>query len=483
MVPPAKFSGLSEHERRYCITRKELLGVVFGLKKYRQHLLGRQIVVRTDHAALTHLMRMAEPIGQQGRWLDLLGEFHLTIQHRPGRVHGNSDALSRCPCVRGGNPDCKQCSWPQRAEVVEVSNCRSMEVDPSAPSGDDDGVRSVPKLNSIEVTSASETSPVCTAPLPGLESQIGGVTSSSESSPVCMVASVSNPSSGGVMSSSESSPVESQPTQSVGKARDLDPEPQLSGIGSQQLADREADSTQRSVSAGMVDSQQSSSAGVARAFLMMPNLQLLSSQWSDGNSRQSASERQGLQPCLLQSVRPSASSDARLSGTAGSTELLQSASDGTQSSTPSDKPDGRRTGSGLRQNSHGDVGTPHAGPSPGGRVGVSIKAVSTEVDLEVIRKAQSEDASTSVVLGYLKAGAPREEIDVRHYQEEARQLFNQWESLVVRDEVLYRRFHHVDGSTNFLQVVLPNSNLSINLVIMLCNEKCTRSHFSLRSHL
>jgi len=91
--------ALSEAEKRYCITRKELLGVVFGLKKFRQHLLGRPMVVRTDHAALTHLLRTKEPIGQQGRWLDLLGEFQLTIQHRPGRVHSNSDALSRRPCL------------------------------------------------------------------------------------------------------------------------------------------------------------------------------------------------------------------------------------------------------------------------------------------------------------------------------------------------------------------------------------------------
>ena len=39
--------SLSGPERRYCITRKEMLAVVFGLKKYRQHLLGRTILIRT----------------------------------------------------------------------------------------------------------------------------------------------------------------------------------------------------------------------------------------------------------------------------------------------------------------------------------------------------------------------------------------------------------------------------------------------------
>jgi len=90
--------ALSEAEQRFCITRQELLVVVYGLKKYRQQLLRRSVIVRTDHAALTYFMGTPEPIGQQGRWLDLLSEYDITIQHRPGRVHGNSDALSRRPC-------------------------------------------------------------------------------------------------------------------------------------------------------------------------------------------------------------------------------------------------------------------------------------------------------------------------------------------------------------------------------------------------
>jgi len=101
--------ALTNAERRYCITRKELLGVVYGLKKYRQHLLGRQIVVRTDHAALTFLKNTPEPIGQQGCWLDLMAEYIIEIQHRPGRVHSNSDALSRRLCERNGCKECQQC--------------------------------------------------------------------------------------------------------------------------------------------------------------------------------------------------------------------------------------------------------------------------------------------------------------------------------------------------------------------------------------
>ena len=81
--------------KKYCITRKELTAIIFGLKQYRQYLLGRQYIVRSDHAALTYLRSAKELIGQQARWLDFIEEFNFTLQHRAGTLHSNADALSR----------------------------------------------------------------------------------------------------------------------------------------------------------------------------------------------------------------------------------------------------------------------------------------------------------------------------------------------------------------------------------------------------
>jgi len=58
--------------------------------------------VRTDHAALQWLRKTPEPIGQQSRWLEVLEEFHFTVEHRPGKSHANADALSRHPCRQFG---------------------------------------------------------------------------------------------------------------------------------------------------------------------------------------------------------------------------------------------------------------------------------------------------------------------------------------------------------------------------------------------
>jgi len=96
-------------KKRYCITRKELAAMVFGLKPYRQYLLGIKCVIRTDHAALFYLMAVKDLIGQQARWADLRSEFDFTIQHRAGVSCTNADALSRTiPCELNG-VDCRQC--------------------------------------------------------------------------------------------------------------------------------------------------------------------------------------------------------------------------------------------------------------------------------------------------------------------------------------------------------------------------------------
>jgi hypothetical protein len=91
---------LSRAEVNYCVTRRELLAVVYFLRYFRHFLLGRKFTVRTDHAALQWLRRIPQPVGQQARWLELLEEYDFAVVHRPGTRHGNADALSRRPCSK-----------------------------------------------------------------------------------------------------------------------------------------------------------------------------------------------------------------------------------------------------------------------------------------------------------------------------------------------------------------------------------------------
>eukprot|EP00731_Ephydatia_muelleri_P004970 Em0002g1146a len=86
---------LSKAERKYCVTRKELLAVVTFTKHFRPYLLGRHFTLRTDHSSLQWLYNMKEPEGQLARWLEQLQEYDFAVIHRRGCNHGNADALSR----------------------------------------------------------------------------------------------------------------------------------------------------------------------------------------------------------------------------------------------------------------------------------------------------------------------------------------------------------------------------------------------------
>src|SRR5258708_16985233 len=104
-------------EIRYCITRKALAALIFGIKHYRQYRLGRHFKIRSDHAALRYLRPASETIGEEGRWLATLEEYDFELLHRAGLLHGNADSLSRkSPCEEAGGP-CPQCAKWRKVET------------------------------------------------------------------------------------------------------------------------------------------------------------------------------------------------------------------------------------------------------------------------------------------------------------------------------------------------------------------------------
>jgi hypothetical protein len=59
-----KFLMNFKPERRYCVTRKELLAVVFFVKHFKHYLYGKQFIVWTDHGSLGWLLNFKNPEGQ-----------------------------------------------------------------------------------------------------------------------------------------------------------------------------------------------------------------------------------------------------------------------------------------------------------------------------------------------------------------------------------------------------------------------------------
>ena len=60
-------STLSQSQRNYCVTQRELLAVVKAVKQFHPYLYGQMFLLRTDHSALQWLLSFQQPEGQTAR--------------------------------------------------------------------------------------------------------------------------------------------------------------------------------------------------------------------------------------------------------------------------------------------------------------------------------------------------------------------------------------------------------------------------------
>jgi len=86
---------LNKAQAKYSSTKGELVAVIVFMRYWRYYLQFRKFVLRTDNRALVWIRTMEAPTGMIQRWLDTLSNFDFDVIHRPGKQHGNADALSR----------------------------------------------------------------------------------------------------------------------------------------------------------------------------------------------------------------------------------------------------------------------------------------------------------------------------------------------------------------------------------------------------
>ena len=145
--------SLNRAQRNYCVTRRELLAVVYAVKQFRQHVYGRPVKVRTDHGALRWLLNFKDPEGQLARWMEVLSTYDLQLEHRPGTQHGNADGLSRMPCRQCGREEVTDPDTSRKP--VELSGDQSGEVDNQQPN-QPLAVTPPPVQKSVESSSTSD---------------------------------------------------------------------------------------------------------------------------------------------------------------------------------------------------------------------------------------------------------------------------------------------------------------------------------------
>ncbi|KAG1328484.1 hypothetical protein G6F62_008123 [Rhizopus arrhizus] len=87
--------ALSTSEKNYSTTKRELLAIVFALKKFHPFLWGNPFTLYTDHKALTYIHTQPVANSMMIQWLDTILDYDFKIIHRPGIQNVLPDMLSR----------------------------------------------------------------------------------------------------------------------------------------------------------------------------------------------------------------------------------------------------------------------------------------------------------------------------------------------------------------------------------------------------
>ena len=96
-LQPIAFASrlMNAAERKYNTTDREMLGIIFALRHFKEIILGYRVIVHTDHRSLTPALTGKDPYGRKARYQLTLGEFDCEFTYVRGKENAPPDALSR----------------------------------------------------------------------------------------------------------------------------------------------------------------------------------------------------------------------------------------------------------------------------------------------------------------------------------------------------------------------------------------------------
>jgi hypothetical protein len=78
-----------------------MLAIIQALSEWRHYLIGHEFDIWSDHKNLSWFMTKQHLNRHQARWATELTKFHFLLHYHKGSTMGQSDALLRCPDLKG----------------------------------------------------------------------------------------------------------------------------------------------------------------------------------------------------------------------------------------------------------------------------------------------------------------------------------------------------------------------------------------------
>lgn len=144
MRPCAYLSGrFNQQQQHWCISRKESAAGIFAVQKWKSLFAGApSIIIQTDNVAFASILSKREISAQAMRWAEILAENNVKIQHVKGSLNGLADIMSR------------ECSFEERSRPVPICSIENpcVKCRPSNKAGQMDEAAHVVTLESAEAT-------------------------------------------------------------------------------------------------------------------------------------------------------------------------------------------------------------------------------------------------------------------------------------------------------------------------------------------
>jgi len=94
---------LNQAKRNYITTKKEVVAMIYVVKKIKHYLLANHFIFFVDHQALVYMVNRPLISSCIARWLLLLLKFNFEVIYKPRKEHVVLDYLSRLE-TKGGLP-------------------------------------------------------------------------------------------------------------------------------------------------------------------------------------------------------------------------------------------------------------------------------------------------------------------------------------------------------------------------------------------